>query len=66
MARPCGNDDCAVSTGICERLTFGHGDLDDLGYWEIPCEVCARDHERRHPEDGACWPPPPSTTKEGT
>lgn len=60
--RACGNADCKVSTGICDSLTFGRGDLDDNGYWEIPCGPCAREHERRHPDDGPCWPfaaPPP-------
>jgi hypothetical protein len=57
MARPCGNDDCKVSSGICDRLTFGSGVLDDNGYWEKPCRACARDYERRHPE-AECWPPP--------
>jgi hypothetical protein len=52
----CGNEDCSVSTGIHDGLTFGRGDLDDYGFWQIPCSPCARRHEREHPEDGACWP----------
>lgn len=39
--RPCGNPQCCTSTGIHEGLTFGHGKLDDLGYWEFPCRTCA-------------------------
>ena len=48
--------ECFVSTGICDSLTFGSGKLDHNGYWEKPCEVCARAHEIRCPEDGPCWP----------
>jgi hypothetical protein len=64
--KPCGNPDCSVSTGICDSsegpwigggsLTFGHGELDDLGFWEYPCPICARAWEKANPEDGRCWP----------
>lgn len=52
---------CNVSSGIHEYgdypgLTFGSGELDSYGYWKVPCECCARKHEREHPEDGECWP----------
>jgi len=53
---PCGNHECAVSTGICESLTYGSGELDPNGYWEFPCNTCARAAELRHPESGSCWP----------
>ena len=56
MKHPCGNPECYVSTGICDSLTFGRGELDDNGYWEVPCSICARAHERNYPEDGPCWP----------
>jgi hypothetical protein len=49
-------ENCKVSTGICDRLTFGAGKLDEYGYWEIPCDHCARKHERDNPNDGECWP----------
>ena len=53
----CGNKECNVSTGICESLTFGSGELDDYGYWEKPCEKCARAFEKLEPEyKGRCWP----------
>lgn len=26
-----------ISTGIHDGLTYGHGDLDHLGFWEIDC-----------------------------
>ena len=55
-SKPCGNPRCAVSSGLDEGLTFGSGTLDFNGYWSKPCGPCARDHERRHPEDGECWP----------
>ncbi len=54
--RPCGNHDCGVSSGIHEGLTFGRGELDTLGFWAVPCDTCARDHERECPEAGPCWP----------
>ena len=38
---------CSASTGIHEGLTFGSGKLDDWGYWEKPCTVCARWHEQK-------------------
>lgn len=56
----CGNPDCSVSTGICDRLTFGSGELLSYGYWEFPCYVCARDYELRQFADSrhceATWP----------
>lgn len=39
----CNNPKCSTSTGIHEGLTFGWGKLDEYGYWEFPCQVCA-DH----------------------
>lgn len=54
--KSCDNEECSVSTGIHERLTFGSGDIDFNGYWEIPCPICARAHEAKFPEDGECWP----------
>jgi hypothetical protein len=54
----CGNPDCATSLGVCGSYTFGSGNLDFHGYWEHPCAVCAREHEKLHPEDGTCWPLP--------
>lgn len=63
------NCNCTASTGIHEHLdadgtaanpwglTFGAGELDDLGYWSEPCVECARRHEI---EDGvpvnSYWP----------
>ena len=52
----CSLSDCRMSRGICDALTFGSGKLDPHGYWEIPCEACAREWESKHPEDGQCWP----------
>lgn len=53
--RPCGNPDCATSTGFHEGPTFGRGMLDKFGYWEIPCVICARAFETDHP-DVQAWP----------
>lgn len=33
---------CSFSTGIDGSITAGRGQLDDNGYWEFPCEDCAR------------------------
>lgn len=41
--RPCGRADCGTSTAIDEEtLTYGRGKLDDYGYWEFPCRICAK------------------------
>ena len=57
--KTCGHEDCGVSSGICEELTFGRGELDDHGYWEFPCRPCAEAFEEKNP-DMACeygiWP----------
>jgi len=56
MTKPCGYDDCAVSTAIDETtLTFGRGKLDDFGFWEILCLICAAEHKREYPKD-LVWP----------
>ena len=55
FVRPAGHS-CSVSTGIHECLTFGSGRLDESGFWERPCEACARAHEEQFPECGPCWP----------
>lgn len=44
---PCGNPDCSCSTGAHEGITFGHGELDEHGYWEFPCRVCAEAEDKR-------------------
>jgi len=54
----CGNPDCGVSSGICERITFGSGELDDHGYWEHPCVICAAVAQRFTPSLGEVWPQP--------
>lgn len=56
VERPCGNPKCGCSSGIHEGLTFGSGDLDQWGFWEHPCAVCARAHEAKYPNEGECWP----------
>lgn len=55
----CSHADCGVSSGICDELTFGRGELGDHGYWEIPCRVCAESFEREHPgtaKQYGVWP----------
>ena len=52
----CGNLECCASSAIDDSITFGWGELDDHGYWEYGCAICARDFENTHPEYGMCWP----------
>lgn len=57
MPSPCGNEECCVSTGIHEGLTFGSGEVDPHGFWERPCSPCARAAERRDGVAvGTYWP----------
>lgn len=49
--KPCGNPACSTSTGICGNITFGSGELDDYGYWEIPCETCSEHYDFSEPWD---------------
>jgi hypothetical protein len=54
--RPCGNPNCYVSTSIDEfTLTFGSGELDEYGFWEKPCYICALAHKIENPESSV-WP----------
>ena len=52
----CKRSDCKVSTGIHDGLTFGRGKLDNNGYWQFPCNTCAREWEKNYPDDAPCWP----------
>lgn len=58
-ARPkqaCGRADCSASTSIDdETTTFGRGNLDEFGFWEFPCIVCAQAFKKAHPEYKV-WP----------
>lgn len=52
----CGFRNCKVSSFITEEPSFGSGELDgNMGTWEFPCFVCAREWERRYPGETA-WP----------
>lgn len=59
----CNKEGCSASTGIHDPessqlsgMTFGSGRLDDHGYWEFPCHLCARAFEKLYPEAIPCWP----------
>jgi hypothetical protein len=56
ISKDCKIKECGVSTGIHDGLTFGGGRLDEWGYFKHPCDDCAREWERLHPEDAPCWP----------
>ena len=62
--KSCGNYNCSTSSSVLDFLTFGSGELDDNGFWENPCPVCARNFEKKHPELGPCWPFDEKTCKE--
>jgi len=53
MNHPCGNLKCSTSTGIHDGLTFGSGRLDEHGYWEFPCAICAREFDTTRAETKA-------------
>jgi hypothetical protein len=36
-------------------LTFGHGKLDEYGFWEHPCLACAEAWKKEFP-DSRVWP----------
>lgn len=36
-----------VSTGIHGGLTFGHGELDDYGFWQVDCTEASEAHRKR-------------------
>ena len=63
FVHPKGHDKCQISSGICEGTTFGTGKLDDYGYWEFPCAVCAREYEKQFPQFGSAWPYKPEDIK---
>ncbi len=48
--------DCIWSSTVLETLSVGRGECDFIGFWEQPCQECARRHEMEHPEDGQVWP----------
>lgn len=56
----CGDFNCCASTGIHDGLTFGKGKLSDNGYWQFPCQPCARAWDKENPnfQDGPAWPFP--------
>lgn len=54
--KPCGRKSCGVSTMVDdETLTFGHGKLDEQGFWEHPCLACAEAWKKEFP-DSRVWP----------
>jgi len=66
MGKWCGDPKCGASTNIAGDASFGSGELDDFGFWEKPCSVCARAWEKLYPEEKA-WPysKNPKNTKAG-
>jgi hypothetical protein len=54
--KACGNPECRGSSTISNEPSFGSGKLDDDdGFWEKPCNTCARKWEQDHPGTTA-WP----------
>lgn len=58
----CGNPKCGASTNVVEDVSFGHGGLDDYGFWSTPCGVCARAFEAKYPNEEA-WPYRPDSPR---
>ena len=57
VKQACGNPNCGGSIAIDDKTpTFGSGELDEYGFWEDPCDICARAYELKHPEKGPAWP----------
>lgn len=55
---------CSASTGVCDRTTYGSGELTSHGYWKIPCKYHARLAEIRDSKpDGTYWPIPSKKEK---
>lgn len=46
----CNNPECCSSTGIHEGSTFGSGRIDEHGFWEFPCRICAAEHDANREE----------------
>lgn len=49
------NHRCSCSISIADQVTFGSVVLDENGYWEKPCIVCARRYKSKHPDEDV-WP----------
>ena len=55
MSKLCGNPECAASS-FEDIPTFGSGEMDQYGFFEKPCWICARKFEELEPGMGPCWP----------
>lgn len=53
MSKLCGNPDCHASS-FEDIPTFGSGELDEYGFWDKPCSICARKYEKLTGE--IAWP----------
>ena len=54
----CNNNKCGTSSIGPDSFGFGAGRLNTNGFYEFPCDACARAFEEKHPEyKGRCWPP---------
>ena len=61
--RPCGNPDCCCSTSIDDTtITYGSGELNEFGFWEFPCKICAKVAKDRG--EKYVWPDPDKEIKE--
>lgn len=52
--KPCGNPNCSATSNIAEDLSFGSGEMDNNGFWERPCAICARAYEKENPGAQCC------------
>jgi hypothetical protein len=51
----CGRAECKSSVSFKKEATFGTGNQNSYGYFEVGCEPCARAHESSNP-NVTCWP----------
>ena len=47
MTQKCGKSDFRRAGSIEGGITFGSGMIDDYGFWQFPCRVCAEDFDAR-------------------
>jgi hypothetical protein len=55
------DSDCCSSTTIAGEISFGTGELDDYGFWQFPCRLCAEAYELQ--TNKVAWPHAPKKDK---
>jgi len=56
LSKPCGHSDYNITHLVDETtVSFGRGQMTDLGGWEFPCLICAKAYAAKHPDERV-WP----------